>query len=207
MRNREKWPRAYRRGTLTTERESTEREKAKLNLALLSTPVQLLRFVKVADLMVAFDIHLHPETVTKLKREFIRACELNRAAEVSMEGRNGINSKGAQQQQAGAVSSAAKPGQAKQVRSKPAQAGRASAEQVGQQLVIERIGNILSKSYPHLGDDEKIGTEDALKMIYKEVKHYDPTAITRNEKRALPKQTPSQFNMQPDHRGSDRPSQ
>ena len=204
MRNRDKWPRAYKRGTLTTQRESTEREKAKLNLALMSTPFELLRYVKVTDLMVAFDIHLHPETVTKLKRDYTTACELIRAGEISMEGRSakGIDSKSVKSKPAGVVSSAAKPTAIKQ-----ASAEGASAERIGQQLVIERIGNILSKSYPHLGDDEKIGTEDALKMIYKEVSHYDPTAITRNEKRALPKQTPRQFNMQPDHRGNDRPRQ
>ena len=67
-------------------------------------------------------------------------------------------------------------------------------EKIGNQIVLERIAAIVTKSYPHLGDNEKISTEDALQAIYRELKFYDPSLLTRNEKRALPKskQTPMQ---------------
>ena len=61
-------------------------------------------------------------------------------------------------------------------------------EEVNAQKALERISTILGKSYAHLGDAEKIGTEEALQRIYREVKRYDPVIIARNQKRALPKQ-------------------
>ena len=63
-------------------------------------------------------------------------------------------------------------------------------EQIGQAIVLERIANVISKSYVHLGDNEKVASEDALTMIKRHLQAYDPSIIKRNEKRALPKTAP-----------------
>ncbi len=68
--------------------------------------------------------------------------------------------------------------------------GEGKVEQIGQQMVLERIANVISKSYVHLGDNEKVASEDALTMIKRHLLAYDPSIITRNEKRALPKTAP-----------------
>jgi hypothetical protein len=58
-----------------------------------------------------------------------------------------------------------------------------------QQVVLQKIGHILCKSYAHLGDAEIIGTEDALLMIYRELKQFDYSLITRFEgRKRLPRQ-------------------
>ena len=64
-------------------------------------------------------------------------------------------------------------------------------DQIGHQMVLERIANVISKSYVHLGDAEKVASEDALTMIKRELQHFDPSIIKRNERRALPKTAPS----------------
>ena len=58
---------------------------------------------------------------------------------------------------------------------------------IGHQLTLERIANVISKSYVHLGDDEKVASEDALTLIKRELTRFDPAIVTRNEKRALPR--------------------
>ena len=58
---------------------------------------------------------------------------------------------------------------------------------ISQQVLLERVGSILAKSYPHLGDNEKISEADALRLIYREVKRYDPTILERNLRSRLPK--------------------
>jgi hypothetical protein len=63
-------------------------------------------------------------------------------------------------------------------------------ESIGNQSILERIARVITKSYAHLGDGERVGSEDALQMIYRELKQYDPGIISRNERRALPKQRP-----------------
>ena len=61
---------------------------------------------------------------------------------------------------------------------------------IDNQLVLERIARIVTKTYAHKGDDEEIGTEDGMLMIHRELKSYDPSLLVRNEKRRLPKQSP-----------------
>ena len=67
-------------------------------------------------------------------------------------------------------------------------------EEIGAQVVLERIARITTKTYAHLGDGEQIGSEEASLLVYNELKTFDPAIITRNEKRALPKQTPTVTN-------------
>ncbi|HVG20262.1 MAG TPA: hypothetical protein VNI02_14525 [Blastocatellia bacterium] len=59
---------------------------------------------------------------------------------------------------------------------------------IEQQLVLDNIGRILSRTYAYLGDKEEIGSEDALRMVYRELKQYDFSLITRNARNE--KQTP-----------------
>lgn len=63
-------------------------------------------------------------------------------------------------------------------------------EEVGAQLVLERIARIVTKTYAHAGDAEEVSSEDANLMTLRELKSYDPSLIARNEKRALPKHAP-----------------
>lgn len=52
-------------------------------------------------------------------------------------------------------------------------------------LLIERLATIVSKSYAVKGDDEEIASEDALKMIKRELTNYDEEIIVRNERRSI----------------------
>jgi hypothetical protein len=63
-------------------------------------------------------------------------------------------------------------------------------EAIGAQIVVERLATIASKTYAHLGDGEKIAEGEALQMICRELRRYDPSILDRTVKRALPKQTP-----------------
>lgn len=54
-------------------------------------------------------------------------------------------------------------------------------------IVIEDIATILGKSFAVLGENEELGSEDALRLITKRVKKHDPSIIERNLKRRLPK--------------------
>jgi hypothetical protein len=54
---------------------------------------------------------------------------------------------------------------------------------IEQQLVLENIGRVLARTYVHVGDKEQVGSEEALRMIYRELRRYDFSLITRNEKR------------------------
>ncbi|HKQ06636.1 MAG TPA: hypothetical protein VJ464_15995 [Blastocatellia bacterium] len=65
------------------------------------------------------------------------------------------------------------------------------AEDVKAQVVLDRIAAIITKGYAHLGDNEKVGAEDVQMMIYRELKTYDLSLLTRNEKKRLPKQSPA----------------
>ena len=60
-------------------------------------------------------------------------------------------------------------------------------ENIGAQVVLEKLARIVTKTSAHLGDDERIGSEEANQMVYRELKQYDPSLITRNAKRRLPK--------------------
>jgi hypothetical protein len=59
------------------------------------------------------------------------------------------------------------------------------AENIGAQLVIERIAGVSSKTYSNLGDGELIGSEDALRMINSLLVQYDPSILRRNLKRRV----------------------
>ncbi|MGA9768749.1 MAG: hypothetical protein WBV94_06905 [Blastocatellia bacterium] len=60
-------------------------------------------------------------------------------------------------------------------------------ENIGAQIVIEKLAGVSSKTYAHLGDGEQIGSEDALRMINKILTQYDASILSRNLKRKLPK--------------------
>lgn len=55
------------------------------------------------------------------------------------------------------------------------------------QQALERITRVVTKTYPHLGDAEEIGSEEGLRLVYGELKRHDPAMIKRNERRAIPK--------------------
>jgi hypothetical protein len=58
---------------------------------------------------------------------------------------------------------------------------------IGAQVVIEQLAGVAAKTYANLGDREKLGSEDALRLINKILKEYDPTILDRNLRRRLPK--------------------
>ena len=82
--------------------------------------------------------------------------------------------------------------QEKQMAGKSTEGTGEGATSTSNQLVLERIARIATKTYAYKGDDEEIGTEDGMLMIVRELKTYDPSLLTRNEKRRLPKQSPVQ---------------
>ena len=60
-----------------------------------------------------------------------------------------------------------------------------SGQADGSAIVLERLARIISKTYAHLGDGELIASEDALRLMLAEIKSFDPSLITRNEKRSI----------------------
>ncbi len=62
-----------------------------------------------------------------------------------------------------------------------------NAEAIGAQVVIEQLAGVAAKTYANLGDAEKLGSEDALRLINKILREYDPTILDRNLRRRLPK--------------------
>jgi hypothetical protein len=62
-----------------------------------------------------------------------------------------------------------------------------NAETINAQVVLEQLAGVSSKTFANLGDAEKIGSEDALRLINKILKRYDASILDRNLKRRLPK--------------------
>lgn len=60
-------------------------------------------------------------------------------------------------------------------------------EAIGAQVVLEQLARVSAKTYAHIGENEKIGSEDALRLINKLLKRYDPSILDRNLNRRLPK--------------------
>ena len=109
-----------------------------------STSASLVQMLTSSQLSRAFRLDLRPQTIWKVKRQYIEA---NARAHL--------------------------------VESQPEAPPPLWIEQ---QLVLDNIGRILSLTYVHVGDKEEVGSEDALRMIYRELKRYDFSLITRNEK-------------------------
>lgn len=63
-----------------------------------------------------------------------------------------------------------------------------NTEEIGAQLLIEQIAAVVTKTHAHLGDGEKIGSEEGNQRVYQLLKRFDPSLLTRNEKRRLPRQ-------------------
>ena len=59
-------------------------------------------------------------------------------------------------------------------------------QNIGAQVVLEQVAGVASKTFANLGDAEKIGSEDALRLINKLLKRYDASILDRNLKRRLP---------------------
>lgn len=59
------------------------------------------------------------------------------------------------------------------------------------QITLGMIARVITKTYAHKGDDEEIGTEEALRLIYRILKQHDPALLERNEKRAIPNVSPA----------------
>jgi len=84
-------------------------------------------------------------------------------------------------QMAGETSKRKKKGEALKVAT-----AKPTVKQVGAQLVLEKAARVVSKTYAFKGDDEKVASEDALKMLVQLFNQYDSSLLTRNERRALP---------------------
>jgi hypothetical protein len=124
-----------------------EREVARFMAIMNSLPDALLRVLTVQQLCVAFQFDLHANTVTLMRRQYLKL-------------------KGDKDMKEG------------EWEPKP--------ENIGAQLVIEKIAGVSSKTYAHLGDGEQIGSEDALRQINKILTQYDASILDRNLKRRLP---------------------
>lgn len=61
-------------------------------------------------------------------------------------------------------------------------------EETSAVMTLERIARIASKTEPVRGQDEKLSEYDALVMILRELRDFDPTILDRNMRRVLPKQ-------------------
>lgn len=55
-------------------------------------------------------------------------------------------------------------------------------------VLIGRLARIATKTNAHKGDDEQIASEDALTMMLRELRAYDPALLGWAEKRSLPNQ-------------------
>ncbi|MEK6323575.1 MAG: hypothetical protein AABN33_18195 [Acidobacteriota bacterium] len=70
---------------------------------------------------------------------------------------------------------------------KKAEGGKQKAaqrpEDIEARIVIERLARVMTKTYAYCGDAELIGTEDAQRMMLRELRKYDPSILARNEKR------------------------
>lgn len=67
------------------------------------------------------------------------------------------------------------------------QAEKEKLENIDAQILVEDMAAIASKTFAHLGDAEKIGTEEGMQRIVRRLINYDPTILNRNVKRRLPK--------------------
>ena len=150
----------------------SEHEQARTALLLSRVPAEILSLLSVKLIRQLYHIRLSHGTVWQLKQTIIDSRE-----GITMEGSTRTSKLKAKLNPATASG--------KQIRPK-----KISPEEVDAQVVLERLARIVTKTYPHLGDDELVASEDALRMIYRELGHFDPAILKRNEKRALPKQTP-----------------
>ena len=162
----------------TRSRDAIEKESARVALCLNELPYKWLKVLNARQIIKLFDLRVSHSTVWAARKAILKEREAHmKAGTTSKQNPQRLDSK---------------------------QTHKTDDAQTAQQLVLERIARIITKSYPHLGDDERIGTEDALRMIYRELGHFDQALLIRNEKRALPLQRPFVFNPQADINNNDR---
>ena len=142
--------------------EKTDLEIARLIVGLNSLAASVVISSSAHSLMSRFKIKLHEITVYPILREYRKQLE-------------------GKMQMAGETSKRKKKGEALKVAT-----AKPTVKQVGAQLVLEKAARVVSKTYAFKGDDEKVASEDALKMLVQLFNQYDSSLLTRNERRALP---------------------